>query len=637
MEGAEAAAAAAAAAAEKTEALRRSERSVKRTKKLMEEELSLMKEKYESWCADGYNDLSAIEIKAILKEMKHMCLSYRKVSKELRDHLLAIKSISEANEAHTEEKDFTREVRETVRVWNEQVISLGEDGVSSIGSLKTTISSHSSANPMLNKYLDDVTEHSGEHEIEENDQRGIDENDQSQAGAGATSRGAGDESLRVVDTQIHSTPRTRDQRPVVQPGRATPQVRLPDDAGSTATVTGGPPGSTSASDIPPDTSDHRSVSVNTAPDGLHRNTIPQRTAIAPAAANPFTEVCVLVSPAATDITNHIVRTELYRNRNGLVPFDGSPHLLAGWVDRIKGKIRGLSLQPADILHLLEFHCTGEAKTYLNEISATTGHITVEVLNEIWADFKQRFASNNKIVKYFKEKVDNLPYIKGSDIATQLSTYHHTCKLISYNMEYCEGLKIYDLSQGMEQLRNKLPNTIKNRWRMEAYTYATEHGQLHPPFEVFVTFLKRMAAEYSTSDDSYTSHMKESKSYKVHKTKETSSKSSDDFLTCPFHDGAPHSIHKCTEFAEISYEDRKRYAADHGLCWSCLGEHRIRSCKNHMKCDKCGRNHCALMHNPAWSNRSYAKKDKSKDTKASSAVEGVASDCTVESTVKKVSA
>ena len=575
------AAAAADAATQKTDAPRRSERSLKRTLKVIQEELSVIKDNYDSMCHDGFNGLTAIELKSVLKEMKTMCITYRKGAKELIDHLLAIKSISEANEVHNEQKEFIGNVRETVRLWNAQLVALGDDAISSLGSLNTTISSRGSESPMLNKYLNELSVHQEEHENDDADQEGMEVRNQSQVGLNSTTGSVVKNSVRVEGAQTNSPTQA------INGTSSTPS----DSTGDTPGTAKNPPGTGDGQ--------RTSVSFDVKTEGNTRITKRNDNVMASASANPFTEVCVVISPTAGDITDHIVRTELYRNKNGLVPFDGSPHLLAGWVDRIRGKIRGLSLQPADILHLLEFHCTGEAKTYLNEISATTGHIDVEILNEIWTEFKQRFASNNRIVQYFRDKVDNLPRIKGNDWATQLSTYHHVCKLILFNKEHCEGLKIYDLAQGMEQLRNKLPLTIKDRWRTEAHAYATLHGKFHPPFEVFVKFLKVMAAEYSTSDDMYGEKPKESKLYKVHKTTEVIDEDGEATNTCSFHEGEPHSIHECNEFADLSYEERKLFATENDLCYSCLGSHTAADCPRKMKCNECGRRHATLMHNPSF--------------------------------------
>ena len=90
-------------AEEKTEGLRRSDRTVKRTEKVILEELTVLREKYEQMSEESLDEIEGKDLRVMIREVKSICLEYKKKSKELINFYLSKQSTAEAHEAHNEQ------------------------------------------------------------------------------------------------------------------------------------------------------------------------------------------------------------------------------------------------------------------------------------------------------------------------------------------------------------------------------------------------------------------------------------------------------------------------------------------------------------------------------------------------------
>ena len=126
-------------AEEKTEGLRRSDRTVKRTEKVILEELTVLREKYDQMSEESLDEIEGKDLRVMIREVKSICLEYKKKSKELINFYMSKQSTAEANEALSEQQESISNMRERVKIWNTHLVGLGEEACSTIGSLKTSL------------------------------------------------------------------------------------------------------------------------------------------------------------------------------------------------------------------------------------------------------------------------------------------------------------------------------------------------------------------------------------------------------------------------------------------------------------------------------------------------------------------
>ncbi|XP_011873237.1 PREDICTED: uncharacterized protein LOC105565025 [Vollenhovia emeryi] len=130
----------------------------------------------------------------------------------------------------------------------------------------------------------------------------------------------------------------------------------------------------------------------------------------------------------------------------------------------------------------------------------------------------------------------------------------------------------------------------------------------PTFKDLVDFLERRTQTlHMLSSESLTSNKGEKRTAHdgkpVHKTQKvfhasTSSSRSDKLkcIACP----GFHPLIKCTSFKAKSASDRRECVQRSGVCYNCLGGHRVRDCRLDKRCGVpgCQRKHHTLLHPPA---------------------------------------
>ena len=290
--------------------------------------------------------------------------------------------------------------------------------------------------------------------------------------------------------------------------------------------------------------------------------------------------------------------DLFKNSIGI--FDGSAHRFWHWIEQIQARIQSLDLSNTEILRVMEAHSTGPPNEMLINYMSGSGNISDDYFNEIWDTFVERYGSQYKIAEQLMDKLRKFPAIKGHTIGKQLEQLHDLCKIISFNIPNAPELEILNLASGTRIPREKMPRFLQDKWRTCGQSYEDNNAGRHPPFRVFVEFLKRNARELSNanyensppSDRKFTRFLitcAEINSDSAYKEVNSIIK------FCPLHNAYNHSLEECKVFLKLSLQEKRKKIMELRICFLCFKDHMMKDCTANVKCKVCEGKHATLFH------------------------------------------
>ena len=190
------------------------------------------------------------------------------------------------------------------------------------------------------------------------------------------------------------------------------------------------------------------------------------------------------------MSNHLLERELLKT--SIEPFSGKAHMFWPWVSKLEGYIGSLNLSPLKILHLLETYNTGEPQKTISRQLASTGAVTTADVQEVWDNLIYRYGSSQRITEELLTLIEDFPPVCGEDKGSQLQDLHDLLRVVLHNQPKCPELAVMDLSAGVRKIRGKLPEFIQNEWHKFGTSYEQCNGERHPPFSLFVDFIKKQA-------------------------------------------------------------------------------------------------------------------------------------------------
>ena len=307
------------------------------------------------------------------------------------------------------------------------------------------------------------------------------------------------------------------------------------------------------------------------------------------------------------LTNHLIEMEMVKISKD--KFEGTAYKFWPWFSKLKDQISKVSLSPQRLIMFLQSHVSGKPKEFISDQIASSGEMTMEDINNLMKEMVKRFGSPQQISKELNELVAKFPPISGKNQSEQLLALVDLCKIILHNQPRCSELTYLDCASGLLPLRAKLPEHIQRAWSKEGHSYGARNGGTHPPFQVFVGFLKEQADLYSNESFQIVSQPPAStssrKQVKVLATHLQPSKDSKDNEVkpnksryCPHHKSGGHEILECRDLKRMGQENsnkRRDRILELGLCLKCLGRHSADNCKSKVACDICGLSHVTILH------------------------------------------
>ena len=337
------------------------------------------------------------------------------------------------------------------------------------------------------------------------------------------------------------------------------------------------------------------------------------------------------------MSNHLLEESLVSK--SIPKFDGTAHKFWPWAGKIEAYISSLNIQnkPGKILQILEAYSTGEPYQMLSNSSAAVGFVTAEDLAEIWDRLVFLFASSEAIAEELLQLMEDSPVVSAHNTGKDISKLYDLCKIIEYNMNWCQDLDVMNISTGLRTLRSKLPANIQLQWGKSAIQFENQHG-FRPGFKEFTNFLnatvklrlnpsykpvfpdtkkKQSSTKISTKtlktdlviDNLQNPKPKDNKksTKAANKSSQPTSKQSNHDESsikpkhkCIYHENATgHSIRWCRAFRTLSHHEKMQFVEKHRdqLCGICLSDHQTAKCDADVTCYKCERKHHTYLHKP----------------------------------------
>ena len=272
-------------------------------------------------------------------------------------------------------------------------------------------------------------------------------------------------------------------------------------------------------------------------------------------------------------------------------FNGSPEEYWSWYYQINSKIMEAELSPLDTLFALKANTTGKPRKMICDFLTAALSNPARVLSEVWATLRKRFGSNALISKHLEDRLSSSKPITSPSQTEEIHNLLGLLRVIKANIPNCPNLKYIELQKGMEEIWQKLPSDFQSRYQKQFTMYELHNG-VPPPLDHLLQSIENYAEEKSNPAFKRSGGIK-AKVYLTETRNKPENKSSATF--CGYHQSSAHSIHKCREFRELPYPDRRQAAIDGRMCFNCLGPHRANQCPRTIKCTTCSKHHSVLMH------------------------------------------
>lgn len=336
------------------------------------------------------------------------------------------------------------------------------------------------------------------------------------------------------------------------------------------------------------------------------------------------------------MSKHLLTQDLLKG--SIKKYEGKPRDFWPWVEKVHSYINSVNFSPFQVAQFLETNTTGEPQRVITNHLASIGGVTADDLKELWDELSDRFGSPGAISRDLMDQVKQFPYIKDSQQKKLLGELLSLCKIILFNQKEgrCPELNILNLAYGLVEIRSKLPENIQREWARVGQEYEDNHNKNHPPFYIFVEFLKKQTRKLLNSNYETVQPERSTRTFKTLKTDAITDDNQEEIVQtntsasslkrfngnfsqnygaeqsnqndgvinfCSFHQKSGHLIQNCQAFRKQSYETRKEFAYHQGLCFRCLMKHRVSECKSRITCEICFKNHSVAMHYDVLPNES----------------------------------
>ena len=344
---------------------------------------------------------------------------------------------------------------------------------------------------------------------------------------------------------------------------------------------------------------------------------------------PYRTHSAHIDPAS----NYLLRQQLMIPSSN--PFSGTGDNFHTWQAMLNARLREVLLTPFDKLQVLFNNTTGTPRAIVQDyVDGVGGHVTEHTISTIFGILSERYGSSTQSAQYIEIRVSNFPQIKSTNQKEELGRLIDLCRLIQIKMNQIPELIRYDFSDGMKLLWQKLPETLRSRWRTYGVRAKSLNNGRNPTLVVFINFLQEVFAEYNDEffddisindkykrsskvlltqrDDNSVSDSRKTirdqpsgtstKGERIIQSKQTTAEpssevvfSSEDKPPCPLHETSNHDLSDCRKFQRYTLKERKDVIWSKKLYFKCFGNHLAKACKVKIKCDTCNKGHHTLMH------------------------------------------
>ena len=200
---------------------------------------------------------------------------------------------------------------------------------------------------------------------------------------------------------------------------------------------------------------------------------------------------------------------------------------------------------------------------------------------------------------------------------KLQEFADLCADVESQLSYLTGLACLNFPIAIQPIAEKLPVSLRQKWKKEITKHSEKNGGEYPGFHIFSKVVQDqariknnpnvLAANKRTPTTFTSTNRKEKeKSSRVLKTDAQPpaiqpdpppKKEGEKMKRCPFHDLNGHTLEECLAFRAKSLDEKTEWLLAVGLCYRCLSKgHTASNCKESIECSICkDKRHPALLH------------------------------------------
>ena len=285
----------------------------------------------------------------------------------------------------------------------------------------------------------------------------------------------------------------------------------------------------------------------------------------------------------------------------LPKFDGDPLQYWVFMQSFDNMYESQTLDDRCKLSHLLSACSGKARKLIEccmAMNPTRGYRRARELLE------ERFGNEFDVTQSWVLKVTSGPTIKNNDSSSlqEFSDQLLQCREI---LDSVSKLHEIDNQYSLSKIAGRLPFYLQNRWRTQVRKIKTKNGRA-PKFTDLVQFMKDASDEvndpvFGKIRESTGGEEKPRNAKGKHNVYTTEAKGENSrqprVPNCKHCEGS-HWLQNCSQFKDLSPQDRLKSTRSKGLCDLCLRPgHRVAKCAKEFVCSVqgCGRKHNSLLH------------------------------------------
>ena len=305
-------------------------------------------------------------------------------------------------------------------------------------------------------------------------------------------------------------------------------------------------------------------------------------------------------------TQHMIKTSSLRGRDRPVPhvqiqkFDGTAMHYWAFAHQFEAHVLG-KVDECELFPLLYQNCETNVQQKLNHLFNQPPATGFQLA---WDLLYDEYGHPHEIARCCEESLTSISKIADDDREKlkSLSNLFEKCCVSLENIGQVSSLDSMHVIMGVV---NKLPISLKRAWveysvLIESKTgsrarfidlseFISQKSRIANSIFGRETFPSRTESQRKTTCLSAISH-----SRKIDYCKTATQ------VSC-YYCSKPHKISSCSQFCELSYDERYKFVRNKGLCFKCMTEsHSVKDCKSRGKCSVSGCTgnfHHTLLHKP----------------------------------------
>ncbi|XP_069109080.1 uncharacterized protein [Argopecten irradians] len=315
----------------------------------------------------------------------------------------------------------------------------------------------------------------------------------------------------------------------------------------------------------------------------------------------------------SELTNYIMKKDLLLSR--LSKYDDRPERYLVWKTSFRNIARELKVNATEELDLLGRWLGEESSRQATSLRTANCHNEAQALSRIWSRLDERYGSPELVEAALRQRLDSVSKLSAKDGA-KLYELPDILAVKGYE-RYQNSFSYFDSPHGVNQVLQKLPAFMQNKWIDLASRFKREHAVMYPPFTIFVDFVRNMATRCNDPSFMFESNLVGSTKAPTSSSNLGNMKKSNNNVNgsrnqvmvsarktditpdyCPLHGKeVKHILKDCRLFQSKSMSDKKDVIKKFGICFKCCkGKHLSKDCKDNIKCERCGSSsHCTTFH------------------------------------------